>query len=78
MRTVRVAAMAKQRQEFLPSSVLGIRVPTPITEIPGRWPRDYRRLGERRDAGIAAQFTIVRIGKPSNARRQISAPRERM
>ena len=76
MRTVRVAAMAKQRQEFLPSSVLGIRVPTPITEIPGRWPRDYRRLGERRIKKIEADRNVRLIEQPECKRRWTVEPWE--
>ncbi len=49
---------------------------TPITEIPARWPEDYRRLVERRIALIESDRNIGLIERPEYKRRWNTEPWE--
>jgi hypothetical protein len=49
---------------------------TPITEIPARWPEDYRRLVERRIALIESDRNIGLIERPEYKRRWNDEPWE--
>jgi hypothetical protein len=49
---------------------------TPITEIPGRWPEDYRRLVERRLALIESDRNIGLVERPEYKRRWSWTPWE--